>query len=223
MGTGEGKTRLNFGEHKEAEASCILQIMKLILELVLEVKGRRSAFLSEIERQEHFLSEDKCKVSLPGADGLCGDAERTLSSLVLTPTLQFKAKTPLNLYEFTCTSLFLTSLFFYIHHCFYFNTSLFYFLPISAFKCAPMVLPCSECTAVTKMHISYQGPSVWKKNMGQHNSMIFPSVNILWLNKVLLQGTLRQAASHTPLSCLINHVLILLTLVLPIFQLYDMH
>lgn len=52
--------------------------------------------------------------------------------------------------------------------------------------------------------------------------MIFASVNILWLNKVLLKGT-KQAASHTPLSCLISHVLILLTLVLPIFQLYDMH
>lgn len=61
-----------------------------------------------------------------------------------------------------------------------------------------------------------------QKNMGQHNPMIFPSVNILWLNKVLLKS-MKQAASHTPLCCLISHVLILLTLVLPVFQLYDIH
>lgn len=55
MDAGEGETRLNFGEHKAAEAFCFLQIMKLVLGLVSQVKGRRNAFLSENERREHFL------------------------------------------------------------------------------------------------------------------------------------------------------------------------
>lgn len=104
-----------------------------------------------------------------------------------------------------------------------FNTLLFYFLPVSVFKRAPVVPPCSDYTAVTEMCVKLpRAICLKKKNMGQHNPMIFPSVNVLWLNKVLLKG-MKQAASHTPLSCLISHVLILLTLVLPIFQLYDMH
>lgn len=54
MDAGEGKSRLNFVEHEAVGAFCFLQILKLVLELVSQVKGRRKAFLSENERLEYF-------------------------------------------------------------------------------------------------------------------------------------------------------------------------
>lgn len=55
MDAGEGKSRLNFGEHEAVGAFCFLQILKLVFELVSQVRGRRKAFLSDNERQEYFL------------------------------------------------------------------------------------------------------------------------------------------------------------------------
>lgn len=96
MDAGEGKDGLNLGEHEAVEAFSFLQVMKLVLGLVSQVKGRRNAFLSEIERWEHFLffPEGNAKGTLAGAHGLCGDAERRLSSLVLTLNHNLKRKLP---------------------------------------------------------------------------------------------------------------------------------
>ena len=68
----------------------------------LRMKGRSTFYFSLKQTQGTFA----------GAHGLYRDAEKRLSSLVLTPTSQFKTKTPLNLYEITicsrmCTTTFL--------------------------------------------------------------------------------------------------------------------
>lgn len=92
----EGKAGLNLGEHEAVEAFCFLQVMNLVLRLVSQVKGRRMKGGSTF-----YFSLKQTQGTLAWAHGLCRDAERRLSSLVLTPTSQFKTKTPLNRYEIT--------------------------------------------------------------------------------------------------------------------------
>lgn len=76
-GDWRSKTRINFGEHEAVEAFCFLQIMKLVLGLVSEVKGRRNAFLPGNKRQEHFyFSVKQMQGTLAGAHGFCGVTER---------------------------------------------------------------------------------------------------------------------------------------------------
>lgn len=58
------------------EASCFLQMTNLVLELVSQAKGRRNAFLNENETCYFSMKQ------VAGSHGLCGDAERRLSSLV---------------------------------------------------------------------------------------------------------------------------------------------
>lgn len=60
----------------------------------LRMKGGSTFYFSLKQTQTIFV----------GAHGLCGDAERRLSNLVLAATSQFETKTPLNLSEITIGS-----------------------------------------------------------------------------------------------------------------------
>lgn len=185
------------------------------LELVSQVKRTSPTFslLSENERLECFLFFPEASVKiLVGSHGLCGDAERRLRSLVWIQTSWFK--TPLNWREITIGSRMSNNLCSQIS----FSYIMFCFLPVPDSKRAPVMFLCSENTAVTKMHLSYRGPSVWKEHVTPWSLQV-------WIFSSLTKCYWKAWNSNTtstPCSCSISHVLILLTLVLPIFQLYDM-
>lgn len=101
VNVGEGKARLNFGERKDF---CFLQIMKLIFGAVSQVKGRRNVFLRVKGGSTFYFSLKQTQTTFVGAHGLCGDAARRLSSLVLAAASQFETKTRLNLSEITIGS-----------------------------------------------------------------------------------------------------------------------
>lgn len=51
-----------------------------------------------------YFSLKQAQTTFAGAHGLCGDAERRLSNMVLTSTSQFETETPLNLSEINLSS-----------------------------------------------------------------------------------------------------------------------